>query len=62
MAAVRPAAVAGTFYPGNARALADEVDELLGGAEALAPRVGVAKALIVPHAGYIYSGAVAAGA
>jgi len=62
MAAVRPAAVAGTFYPGNARALADEVDELLGGAEAFAPRVGFPKALIVPHAGYIYSGAVAAGA
>jgi AmmeMemoRadiSam system protein B/AmmeMemoRadiSam system protein A len=62
MAAVRPAAVAGMFYPGNARALADEVDELLGGAEALAPRVGFPKALIVPHAGYIYSGAVAAGA
>ena len=40
MAAVRPAAVAGMFYPGNARALADEVDELLGGVEALAPRVG----------------------
>ena len=62
MAAVRPAAVAGAFYPGNARALADEVDELLGGAEALAPRVGFPKALIVPHAGYVYSGAVAAGA
>jgi len=62
MAAVRPAAVAGAFYPGNARALADEVDELLGGAEALAPRVGFPKALIVPHAGYVYSGAVAASA
>jgi AmmeMemoRadiSam system protein B/AmmeMemoRadiSam system protein A len=62
MAAVRPAAVAGSFYPGNARALADEVDDLLGGAEALAPRVGFPKVLIVPHAGYIYSGAVAAGA
>ena len=62
MAAVRPAAVAGTFYPGNARALADEVDTLLGGAAALAPRVGFPKALIVPHAGYLYSGAVAAGA
>jgi AmmeMemoRadiSam system protein B/AmmeMemoRadiSam system protein A len=62
MAAVRPAAVAGTFYPGNARALADEVDALLGGTEALAPLVGFPKALIVPHAGYVYSGAVAAGA
>jgi AmmeMemoRadiSam system protein B/AmmeMemoRadiSam system protein A len=50
------------FYPGNARALADEVDELLGGAEALAPRVGFPKALIVPPAGYVYSGAVAASA
>jgi len=62
MAAVRPAAVAGSFYPGNARVLADEVDDLLRGAEALAPRVGFPKVLIVPHAGYIYSGAVAAGA
>ncbi len=62
MAAVRPAAVAGTFYSGNPRALADEVDDLLGGAGALAPCVGFPKALIVPHAGYIYSGAVAAGA
>ena len=50
------------FYSGNARALADEVDELLGGVAALAPRVGFPKALIVPHAGYTYSGAVAAGA
>jgi MEMO1 family protein len=62
MAAVRPAAVAGTFYPGNARALADELDALLGSAGALAPRVAFPKALIVPHAGYLYSGAVAAGA
>jgi len=62
MAAVRPAAVAGMFYPGNARALMQEVDELLGGAEALAPRVGFPKAIVVPHAGYIYSGGVAASA
>jgi AmmeMemoRadiSam system protein B/AmmeMemoRadiSam system protein A len=50
------------FYPGNARALAQEVDHLLGGAEALAPRIGFPKAIIVPHAGYIYSGGVAASA
>lgn len=62
MGSVRPAAVAGMFYPGNARALTDEVDGLLGGAEALAPRVGFPKAIIVPHAGYIYSGGVAASA
>jgi AmmeMemoRadiSam system protein B/AmmeMemoRadiSam system protein A len=62
MAAVRPAAVAGMFYPGSALALTQEVDDLLGGAEALAPRVGFPKAIIVPHAGYIYSGGVAASA
>jgi AmmeMemoRadiSam system protein B/AmmeMemoRadiSam system protein A len=60
MASVRPAAVAGTFYPGDSRALAAEVDDLLGGVEHLAPRLGFPKALIVPHAGYIYSGPVAA--
>lgn len=62
MASLRPAAVAGTFYPGNPRALSQEVDDLLGGAEALAPRMGFPKAIIVPHAGYIYSGGVAASA
>jgi len=60
MNSVRPAAVAGMFYPGDARALAAEVDDLLGGVGQPAPRLGYPKALIVPHAGYIYSGAVAA--
>src|SRR2546427_152926 len=60
MASVRPAAVAGTFYPGDSRALITELDDLLGGVEHLAPRLGFPKALIVPHAGYIYSGPVAA--
>ena len=60
MNAVRPAAVAGMFYPGDARALATEVDDLLGSVEQTAPRLGYPKALIVPHAGYIYSGGVAA--
>jgi MEMO1 family protein len=60
MNAVRPAAVAGMFYPGDPTSLAAEIDELLGGVESLAPRLGFPKALIVPHAGYIYSGAVAA--
>ena len=48
------------FYPGEPRALAAEVEELLGGVEQAAPRLGFPKALIVPHAGYIYSGPVAA--
>jgi MEMO1 family protein len=51
MNAVRPAAVAGMFYPGDARALAAEVDDLLGGVEQSAPRLGYPKALVVPHAG-----------
>jgi AmmeMemoRadiSam system protein B/AmmeMemoRadiSam system protein A len=48
------------FYPGDARTLAADVEELLGGAENLQPRLGFPKALIVPHAGYVYSGSVAA--
>src|SRR5438552_16700632 len=60
MASVRPAAVAGPFYRGDSRALITELDDLLGGVEHLAPRLGFPKALIVPHAGYIYSGPVAA--
>jgi hypothetical protein len=60
MAAIRPAAVAGMFYPGEPRALAAEVEDLLGGVEELEPRLGFPKALVVPHAGYVYSGPVAA--
>src|SRR6266851_612114 len=60
MASVRSAAVAGTFYPGDARALATELDDMLGAVEQREPRLGFPKALIVPHAGYIYSGTVAA--
>ena len=52
--------MAGAFYPGNAPQLAEEVGELLDGVEILQPRFGFPKALIVPHAGYIYSGPVAA--
>ena len=57
---IRPAAVAGAFYPGNAPQLAAEIGELLGGVERLEPKFGFPKALIVPHAGYMYSGSVAA--
>jgi len=60
MSSIRPAAVAGTFYPGDARSLAAEVDDLLGGTGQPVPRLGYPKALVVPHAGYIYSGPVAA--
>lgn len=62
MANVRPAAVAGAFYPGDSRELLAEIDALLGAVESLAPCFGHPKALIVPHAGYVYSGGVAASA
>jgi MEMO1 family protein len=62
MPTVRPAAVAGMFYPGPAQQLASEVAELLDGVAQLEPRLDFPKALIVPHAGYIYSGPVAAAA
>jgi AmmeMemoRadiSam system protein B/AmmeMemoRadiSam system protein A len=57
---IRPAAVAGTFYPGNAPQLTRELGELLDGVESLEPKLGIPKALIVPHAGYMYSGPIAA--
>lgn len=59
MSSVRQAAVAGSFYPADAEALRDQVEALL--AKAQSPQVDVdPRALIVPHAGYVYSGPVAA--
>lgn len=55
---LRPPAVAGLFYPGAPQTLRQTVDALL--AEAKAPAEAPPKALIVPHAGYVYSGPVAA--
>jgi hypothetical protein len=59
---VRPAAVAGMFYPQDRDTLARDVRALLSAAPASVNLPGPLKALIVPHAGYIYSGAVAASA
>jgi AmmeMemoRadiSam system protein B/AmmeMemoRadiSam system protein A len=59
-AIVRPAAVAGAFYPGSAAQLSLELGELLDGVDNFEPKLGFPKALIVPHAGYMYSGPVAA--
>jgi len=56
---IRPAAVAGIFYPGDRRSLALDILRML---EASKPAPLRPKALIVPHAGYIYSGPVAASA
>jgi len=57
---IRPPAVAGLFYPGDATELRDVVSEYLSQAPTVAGPVP--KALIVPHAGYIYSGAIAGAA
>ncbi len=62
---IRPAAVAGLFYPDDPDELRDTVIGLLRDArrDAMAPASGgKLKALIVPHAGFIYSGPVAASA
>lgn len=56
---LRPPAVAGLFYPGSPDALAQEVQRLLAAAR---PAEYSPKALIAPHAGYVYSGAIAASA
>jgi AmmeMemoRadiSam system protein B len=59
-ARIRPPAVAGLFYPGQPEELRDTVSEYL--AQAPASAGAPPKALIVPHAGYIYSGGIAAAA
>lgn len=60
MISVRAPAVAGAFYPGAAATLQAQVAALL--AAATPPRQRRPKALIAPHAGYVYSGPVAANA
>jgi len=57
---VRPSAVAGQFYPRDADRLRKQVSDLL--ANIAMPIKNIPKALIVPHAGYVYSGATAAAA
>lgn len=58
---VRPAAVAGTFYPGSAVVLTRALRQLLGDTPpAQENRERPPKAIIAPHAGYAYSGPIAA--
>lgn len=59
---VRPPAVAGMFYPGTRDSLERSLDEAFD--DAVPPDEGapLPKAIVVPHAGYIYSGPVAASA
>jgi len=61
---IRAPAVAGMFYPADPQVLRQSVRDYLAGAAAATGSVvdGRIKALIVPHAGYQYSGPVAAAA
>ena len=56
MGKTRAAAVAGMFYPQNRHELSSTVQKYLAGIVATSP---APKAIIAPHAGYIYSGATA---
>lgn len=59
MSRIRSAAVAGLFYPADPAQLQREIQSMLSSADEIDSKP---KALIVPHAGYIYSGPVAASA
>ena len=59
MASIRFPAVAGMFYPRDPRQLHAALRGYLGGVQAEGP---APKAIIVPHAGYAYSGPIAASA
>jgi AmmeMemoRadiSam system protein B len=54
---IRQSAVAGSFYPADQRQLRDMVQNFLREVKTTGP---LPKAMIAPHAGYIYSGPVAA--
>ena len=58
MGVVRPPAVAGTFYPADAGRLRATVEGYVAAANARAAD-RPPKAVIAPHAGYVYSGPVA---
>jgi len=60
---IRPAAVAGMFYPANSQQLSADIQRYLD--QAVEPNslpAGVPKVIVVPHAGYVYSAPVAASA
>lgn len=56
---VRPSPIAGTWYPGNPDRLTRTVDDYLNRVDTAVP-AGKIWGLVVPHAGYRYSGQVAA--
>jgi MEMO1 family protein len=56
--AIRPAVVAGKFYPESASTLKLSIEKFMQ--DALAAQAGGPLAIVVPHAGYIYSGQICA--
>ncbi len=61
MTSIRQPAVAGSFYPGNADELNAVVSRFMNEAQAdVAEGAPVPKAIIAPHAGFVYSGSTAA--
>ena len=61
MPTIRQPAVANAFYPSNVRTLTDDIAAMLKAAQTHATQT-LPKAIIVPHAGYVYSGTIAAAA
>ena len=57
---IRPAAVSGMFYPGDPDELSDQITGFIY--EKSNETIRVPKAIIVPHAGIVYSGSIAASA
>jgi AmmeMemoRadiSam system protein B len=57
MQAIRSPAVAGSFYPANSQELSQVVDRLLDDAASDDP---APKVIVAPHAGFVYSGPIAA--
>ena len=59
---VRPPAVENRFYPGDTSSLTNQIDDFFTRAGGLPKEMDgkPPKAVIVPHAGYVYSGAIAA--
>lgn len=55
---IRPSPISGRWYPGHSAALAESVDEFLNAAQ-VNPRHQKIIGVIAPHAGHLYSGAVA---
>ncbi len=60
MTVIRPAAIAGSFYPADAPTLRRTISSLMAKAGQPGADAAIPKAIIVPHAGLVYSGAIAA--